>query len=290
MFLSTVVLGLINSIILALVALGFNLTFGICGIANFAYGALFIFAGLMAWVFINVLNLPYFGAVIMSITSTACFGALIYRFILLRVRGIELSEVMATFGIGLAVLETFRYLGFYGFEFTLPVIIKGSVDLSVVTVSTQRVMIIVIGTALMLVIYLFTHHTKIGLAFRGIAQDEYTALTLGIDSDFIALLSVAFGAGIAAVSAILILPLGSISIDQGYAVLINALAVSIVGGLGSTVGVIVAAFLMGYAQTFTSAYIDTRWMMFVPPMFILFVLAFRPSGLFGKQKELEERV
>ncbi len=290
MFLSTIVLGFINSIILALVALGFNLTFGISGVANFAYGGLYVFAGLTAWIFINIVKLPYIVSILLSIAATSLFGALIYRFILQRVRGIELSEVIATFGIGLAVLELFRYLGFYGFEYTLPVMFEGSINLFVVTVSIQRVMIVIIGIALAGGIWFFTHHTKIGLAFRGIAQDEYTALTLGIDSDFIATLSVAFGSTIAAISAVAIFPLGTISIEQGYVVLINALAVSIVGGLGSTGGLIIAAFIIGYLQTFTSAYIDTQWVMFVPPLIILAVLALKPSGLFGKQKELEERV
>ncbi len=290
MFLSTLVLGFINSIILALVALGFSLVFGISGIANFAYGGLYVFAGLITWILMHKAGMPYALSAISSILLTGLFGALIYRFILQRVRGIELSEVIATFGIGLAVLELFRYLGFYGFEYTLPVMIDGSIDLGVVTVSFQRIMIVIIGILLTGGLWLFTHYTKIGLAFRGIAQDEFTALTLGIDTDIIASLSVAFGAAIAAISAITIFPLGTISIEQGYAVLLNALAVSIVGGLGSTGGLIIAAFVIGYLQTFTSAYFDTHWVMFVPPVTILLVLAFKPSGLFGKQKELEERV
>ena len=273
MFLSTIVLGFINSIILALVALGFNLTFGISGVANFAYGGLYVFAGLFTWVLMHKAGIPYAPSALLSIITTSLFGALIYRFILQRVRGIELSEIIATFGIGIAVLELFRYMGFYGFEYTLPVMIDGSIDLLVVTVSIQRIMIVVIGVIMITGLWFFTHHTKIGLAFRGIAQDEFTALTLGIDTDIIATLSVAFGSAIAAISAITIFPLGTISIEQGYVVLINALAVSIVGGLGSSGGLIVAAFIIGYIQTFTSAYINTQWVMFVPPLIILFVLA-----------------
>ncbi len=290
MIISTILLSIINSVILALLALGFNLTFGISGVSNFAYGAMYIFAGLIAWIFLNTLGLPYIAAMFLSVTATAIFGALLYRLILQRVRGIELSEVMATFGIGLAVLELFRYLGFFGFNYALPPMIEGSINLVAVTVSIQHILIVIIGLFLVSGVWLFTHHTKIGLAFRGIAQEKNTALTLGINSDFIAMLSVAFGSAIAAIAALVILPLGIISIDQGYVVLINALAVSIVGGLGSSAGIFVASFIIGFAQTFTSAYIDTKWNMLVPSMFILIVLAFRPSGLFGKQKELEERV
>ena len=80
----------------------------------------------------------------------------------------------------------------------------------------QRILIVIIGTALVLALWLFTHHTSLGLAFRGIAQDERTALTLGIDTDWIATLSVSLGAGLAAFAATLIIPLGSIAPAEGY--------------------------------------------------------------------------
>ena len=136
----------------------------------------------------------------------------------------------------------------------------------------------------------FTHHTRLGLAFRGIAQDERTALTLGIDSDRIALLSVSLGAGLAALAATVIIPLGSIAPGEGYDVLIKALAVCIIGGLGSTGGTIVASFVIGFAERFTDTYISSHWTMIVSLAAILVVLTLKPSGLFGKQKELEERI
>jgi branched-chain amino acid transport system permease protein len=146
------------------------------------------------------------------------------------------------------------------------------------------------GIALAVGLYLFTHHTRTGLAFRGIAQDEKTALSLGINSDRIAGISVAFGSGLAAVAAVLILPRGTISVNEGYDVLINALAVCIIGGLGSTVGVVVASFLIGYAQMLTDVLSGPHWKMIVSLVAILVILVVKPSGLFGKQKELEERI
>jgi len=290
MFLGTVVYALINSVILALMAIGFNLTFGISGVANFAYGALYVLSAYLSWMLLNLLGLPYFISAVISILITTVLGALMYRFVLLRVRGQALSEVIATFGIGLAILELFRYLGFVGFEYTLPVFIDNSLVIAGVYVDMQRVLIVIIGTALVLALWLFTHHTSLGLAFRGIAQDERTALTLGIDTDWIATLSVSLGAGLAAFAATIIIPLGSIAPAEGYDVLIKALAVCIVGGLGSTGGVILASFLIGFAERFTDSYIGSHWTMIVSLAAILIVLTIKPSGLFGKQKELEERI
>ena len=279
MFFGTVVYALVNSVILALLAIGFNLTFGISGVANFAYGAMYILAAYVSWMLINLMGLPWPVAAILSILLTTILGALMYRFVLLRVRGQALSEVIATFGIGLAILEL-----------SLPVFIDKSFMIGNAYLDMQRILIVVIGIIIVAALWFFTHHTSIGLAFRGIAQDERTALTLGIDSDWIATLAVSFGCGLAAIAAITIIPLSSISPSEGYEVLIKALAVCIIGGLGSTGGVIVASFLIGFAERFTDTYISSHWTMIVSLAAILIVLVLKPSGLFGKQKELEERI
>lgn len=290
MLFGTLVYGFINSCILALIAMGFNITFGISGVANFAYGAIYIFAGFLTWIFLNSIGMGYFASVGLSILCAAVLGILIYQFIIIRVRGLALSEVMATFGLGLAIMELFRYFDFVGFRYTLPVFIDGSFSIGDVYVDYQRMFIVLIAVGMTLALYLFTHHTRIGLAFRAIAQDERTALTFGVDSDRIGALSMALGAGLAAVAAIVILPLGTIAVEGGYEVLLNALAVCIVGGLGSTVGILVASVLIGYAQTFTEYYLEPRWMILVSLIAIAVVLVLKPSGLFSSQKELEERV
>jgi branched-chain amino acid transport system permease protein len=289
-FLGTCVYALINSVILLLMAIGFNLTFGISGVSNFAYGAFYILSAFVTWMLINWIGIPYFLSAVLSIVFTAFVGAVMYRFILIRVRGQVLSEVIATFGIGLIILEFFRYLGFVGIEYSLPVFIDQSFVIAGTYVDMQRILIVLFSIVLILLLWLFIHHTSIGLAFRGIAQDERTALTFGIDSDWIAMLSVSIGAGLAAIAATVVVPLGTISVSEGYDVLINALAVCIIGGLGSTGGVIVASLVVGFAQRFTDTYIGSHWTMIVSLVAILLVLIVKPSGLYGKQKELEERI
>jgi len=290
MLIGTTIYALINTAILSLLAIGFNLTFGISGIANFAYGAFYVLAAYGIWMILNAFQLPYLVAVAAAVVVNLILGALIYRFVLLRVRGQALSEVIATFGIGLAILELFRYFGLVGFEYNLPVFSDKSFIIAGTYVDFQRIAILVFSAVLILALWFFTHHTAIGLAFRGIAQDERTALTFGIDSDWVATLSISMGAGLAALAAVFVIPLGSISPGEGYDVLIKALAVCIIGGLGSTGGVIAASFIVGFAERFTDTYIGSHWTMIVSLAAILIVLTVKPSGLFGKQKELEERI
>jgi len=282
--------GLVNSIILILAALGFSLTFGLSKVANFAHGGLYLFAGFAAWLLHKRLDLPYSVAILVSIVLTSLLGALIYRFILQRVRGIELAEVIATFAVGVAIIETFRSLGFVTFEFNLSPFVKGGTRILGVAIDYQRLFIIGVGLLLAILLWVFTHHTKIGLALRGIAQDEHTALTLGIESDWAAMLSVAIGSALTAVAALTILPLGIISIDLGYEVLLIAVAVSVLGGLESTAGLVVGGLILGYSRVIAADVLGTQWQTVVYLVAIVLVLAIRPSGLFGKFKELEERV
>jgi branched-chain amino acid transport system permease protein len=245
---------------------------------------------LAAWLILHNLGLPYGVAILLSILATGILGALIYQFILLRVRGIELSEVIATFAIGVAILETFRSLGFVTYEYNLSPFVKGQIQIAGVSVDYQRLVIIGVGLALAALLWLFTHHTKIGLALRGMAQDEHTALTLGIESDWAAMLSVALGSALTAIAALTIFPLGIISIETGYQVLLIAIAVSVLGGLESTVGLVIGGLVLGYSQVIAAMLLGTQWQSVVYLVGIVLILAVRPSGLLGKSKELEERV
>jgi branched-chain amino acid transport system permease protein len=282
--------GTINSIMLALMALGFALVYGTSRIPNFAHGAIYVLCGFVTWVFVRSLELNYFLSIVLSLIVTGLLGALIYRFVLIRVRGMEISEIIASYAIGLAILETLRWGGFKGTTYTLPVFIEGSVIIGDIPVDYQRILVVVLGVAVVTFLWLFTHYTRIGLALRGMAQDERAALMLGIDSDTMALVAMAFGSMLAGFAAIVLLPLGNIVVEKGYNVLIQAIAVCIVGGLGSWMGAVLAAFIIGFAQILTTVYLGAHYQMVVAFLAIIFTLILRPSGLFGRQKELEERV
>jgi branched-chain amino acid transport system permease protein len=282
--------GTINSVTLALYAIGFAMVYGVSRLPNFAHGALYVVSGFITWSFLNLLGLNYLLSIILALIATAIIGALIYRFVLIRVRGMEISEIIASYAIGLAILEGFRWGGFKGLTYTLPAFIEGSTEIAGVSVDYQRILAVVIGAAVVGLLWLFTHYTRIGLAMRGMAQDERAALMLGIDSDLIAVMAMGFGSMLAALAAVLLLPLGNIVVEAGYNILILAIAVCIVGGLGSWMGAVLAAFLIGFAQILTVVYLGAHYQMVVALLAIILTLILRPSGLFGQQKELEERV
>ncbi|MGZ3538602.1 MAG: branched-chain amino acid ABC transporter permease [Thermodesulfobacteriota bacterium] len=282
--------GIINSFSLALMAIGFTLVYGISRLPNFAHGALYVITGFGVWWFVHKLHLNYLASILLALVLMGVIGAAIYRFILIRVRGMATSEIIATYALGLAILEFLRWGGFKGMTYTLPVFIEGSVNIRGVPVDFQRIMVIGIGIIVVSFMWLFTHFNRTGLALRGMAQDEHAAMMLGIDSDRMAVIAMAMGSILAGLSAVVLLPLGNIVVEAGYNVLILSIAVCIVGGLGSWVGAILAAFMIGFLQIITVAYIQSHFQMVVALLAIIVTLILRPSGFFGRQKELEERV
>ena len=287
---STLIYGLVQGATLMLTALGFSLTFGLSGVANFAHGGLYLLSGFLAWALVNRLGMPFPLAAAATVLRVALLGALVYRLVLRPVRGIVLSEVISTFALGVVLVEGFRWRGFTTYDFSLPPFLPGGVEIAGVSVDRQRLAIMAAGFLLPLALWAFTHHTRIGLALRGMAQDESTALAMGIDSDWAATLSLSLGAGLAAVAAVLLLPLGIISINTGYDVLLVALAVTVLGGLESTAGMIVGSLLIGFAVVITGNFVGPHLSEVVYLGVIVLVLGLKPSGLLGRSKEIEERV
>jgi branched-chain amino acid transport system permease protein len=285
-----IIYGIVNSVSLALMALGFALVYGVSRLPNFAHGAFYVLTGYIAWYLMNRLGLRYPVSMVLALLASAAIGAAMYYLILVRVRGMPISEIIASYAIGLAILEGLRWGGLKGGTFVLPPFIEGGTELFGVSVDFHRLIVVASGVVLVGLLWLFVNTTRIGLALKGMAQDERAALTLGIDSDRTAVIAMALGSMFAGAAALVLLPLGNIVVEAGYNVLIMAVAVCIVGGLGSWTGAVLASFLIGFAQILTVVYLGTHFQAVVALLAIIVTLIWRPSGLFGRQKELEERV
>jgi branched-chain amino acid transport system permease protein len=288
--------GTVNSIIFALIAVGFTLVYGVSRLPNFAHGSIYVLVGFLTWSFVNDLGMNYALSIVLSLAIAAILGLAIYRFILIRLRGMATSEIIASFAVGLIILEGLRLQGIGGFKgfigpfYDLQPFIDSKISIFGVFVHYQRLIIIGAGIVVVGSLWAFTHHTKLGLSLRAIAQDEQAAMMLGINSDRMAMVSLAIGSALAGLAAVTILPLGNVTVEAGYKVLIYALAVCIIGGLGSWAGAVLASFVLGFAMKLSTALFGAMWESVVLVGNIILILLFRPSGLLGRQKELEERV
>jgi len=288
--LSVLLHGLVQAAVLLLVALGFSVTFGLSGIPNFAHGGVYILSGFVSWYLLQKLAWPHLLAAAGGVAVAAVVGVLLYWLVIRPVRRLVLAEVIATFAAGVAMLELFRWMGLVTYEFNLPAVVAGSVTLGELVVDAHRLAVVAAAAGLGLLLWWFGRATRTGLALRAMAQEEYTALSLGIREDFMATVSVALGSALAAVAAVLVLPLGLISINLGYDAMLVALALTVVGGTERTAGLVLAALLLGMATVAASVILHPHWSEVIYLAAIVVVLAVRPSGILGRLKELEERV
>jgi len=108
--------GTVNSIVFALIAVGFTLVYGVSRVPNFAHGSIYVLVGFFTWSLVNDLNLNYALAIFISIAVSAVVGLLIYRVVLIRLRGMATSEIIASFAVSLIILEGLRMQGIAGFK------------------------------------------------------------------------------------------------------------------------------------------------------------------------------
>ncbi|MCJ7746871.1 MAG: branched-chain amino acid ABC transporter permease, partial [Desulfobacterales bacterium] len=164
--------GTVNSVIFALVAVGFTLVYGVSRLPNFAHGALYVLVGFLTWSLVNDFKLFYPLAILISLGISAFLGALIYRLVLIRLRGMATSEIIASFAVGLIILEGLRLQGIGGFKgfigpfYVLPSFIDSKMRISEVLIDAQRLIVILGGLVVVASIWLFTHYTKTGLSLR----------------------------------------------------------------------------------------------------------------------------
>jgi branched-chain amino acid transport system permease protein len=285
-----IVYGAVSSATIALIAVGFSLTFGFTGVANFAHGALYLLSGYVLWLLLNSAGLPYWPAVALTIALMGAFGAALYRLVIAPVRGIVLSEVIATFALGVAVLEFFRWLGFVTYDYSIPPFVRGTTSILGRSIDYQRIAIVILAVLVTAGLHWFTRSTKTGRALRAVAQDEYTALSLGIRSEWAATVSVGLGTALAAVAAVAILPLGILSINVGYEALLIALAATVLGGVESLAGLLLGSALLGFTLVVVGVTVGEEWAVLIYLAAIVIMLAVKPSGLLGRTHLLEERV
>jgi len=150
-----------------------------------------------------------------------------------------------------------------------------------VVLSKQRLVALIVAAALLFFIWLFLTRTKLGWALRATAQDSEAAALQGISINKISVLAMGLGAGVAGVAGALIAPLTRVQPYMGHSVIITAFIVTIVGGLGSLSGAILAAVLYAFFHTFVTTYYGGIIATILGLLIMLVVLIIKPTGLMG---------
>ena len=267
--------------VLFTLAAGFSLIFGLMRVANLSHGAYFM---LGAYLGLNALDLGWgFGwAMVLAGVTLAVLGAFIERFVLRRLTGNALSQVLATLGIAFIIADGSLWIwGGDPRPVSGPEFLQGGMALFGLTFPAYRIGVLAFSIVLALGLWLLLEKTRLGLMIRASVDDMQMARSVGIPASRLFTIVFALGAGLAGLGGIIAAPILSVYPGMDADMLPLALVVVILGGMGSLAGAFVGSFLIGFIYSFGQALLpNLAYIILFLPMVI--ILAARPRGLFGR--------
>ncbi len=273
---------LVASGFFALTAVGLVLIFGVMGVINFAHGELFMAGAYTVWYLYSKSGWPFYLAVVGGLVVVTLIGLLMERTLFRPMRDNPLGGLITSIGV-LFILQVIAVkIGGLGLMKHVPPAFPGTVELvEGVTVATQRLVALIVASVLLVFIWFFLTRTKLGWALRATAQDREAAALQGMSINRISILAMGLGAGAAGVAGALMAPLTRVEPYMGHSVIITAFIVTIVGGLGSLSGAILAAVLYAFFHTFVTTFYGGTLATILGLLIMLFVLVIKPTGLMG---------
>jgi len=265
-----------------LLALGLSLVFGMLTVVNFAHGAMF---ALGAYVGFFLLGLGWNFWVALAVVPLAVggFGMVVERFLIRPLYGRPIDDpLLLTFGLAYVIVEGIRIVfGKQGQPVEMPEALMGAVDLWIGYFPLYRVFLIGVAVVVVVALWLFLERTRMGLTLRALARDPTILRVLGVNVGRVWLLVFGLGAGLAGLAGVLAAPLQGVAPEMGIPVLAEAFVVTVVGGMGSLVGAVVAALLVGVTFSMVGLFAPEMAKVSIFALMAL-VLLFRPQGLFGR--------
>lgn len=276
--------GLVKAAVLALTAVGLSLVFGVMRVVNVAHGAFFMVGAVLAWAVAQYVPgpafVPWVAALIIAPLLVATLAAATDTLVLKRLNYDPEATIVATIGL-LYVLEQ-TALSLFGPD-ARPVAAPFSYNLRLpwFGYSGYKLFVIVATALILLAVWRLMTHSKAGLVMRATQIDRNTARAFGINVDRVYAGVFALGAGLAAVAAVLLVPISQAHYLMGGDPLLLSFIVVIIGGLGSLRGTLVAALIIGLSDGVISMFYSPTLAKIIATAAVAMVLVFRPQGLFG---------
>jgi branched-chain amino acid transport system permease protein len=276
------VTGIALGSVYALLAVGLSLIFGMLTVVNFAHGAFFMVGAFLGVYFLGITGNFWFSLVLTPIV-VGLIGLVTERFLVrpLYGRGID-YPLLLTFGLSYVMIDAMRFVfGIEGLPSSTPAALRGATDLGFGHFPTYRLFLIAITAVIMLALWIFIEKTKFGLIIRAGARDPEIVRVLGIDVSKIWLIVFGLGTAIAGLSGVLAAPTRAVNPEMGIPILAESFVVTVVGGMGSLPGAVIAGLLVGIVFSMTSLFAPAYAEMSI---FVLMavVLLIRPHGFFGR--------
>ncbi len=298
--------GLVNGGIIAIIALGYTLVYGIIELINFAHGDLYMLGAFAALSVIGAFGVQEGASlqaaiaaipailVALLVATVVCAGLNIlterYAYRPLR-NAPRLAPLISAIGVSFIFQNIGLFWGGLSFPDLLPRIdiLKALGIQSSIAFTTKDLIVLVVAVALMVSLHLFVQYTRLGKAMRATAQNRDAALIMGIDVDRIIALTFLLG-GVLAGSAGLLVGLynNTIVFTMGFTAGLRAFTAAVLGGIGNIIGAMLGGVLIGLLSALSDQYLSSRWTNAWVFAVLVIILAFRPGGLLGEN--VQEKV
>ncbi|MDE5412532.1 MAG: branched-chain amino acid ABC transporter permease [Bacillaceae bacterium] len=287
LLISITINGLATGMLIFLLAAGLTLIFGLMDVLNFAHGALFLW-GAYAGIWAFTTTESYIVGIIAAIVAGAILGYLLERFIIKPVYGNHIQQILITLGAMLVLSELVKVVwGPNIIHAQSPSWLQGSWEVGNIYLIKYRLFIILIGLIVFFGLLFLLNKTKLGLVVRAGVIDKEMVQALGINIRKIFLFVFMLGSGMAGLAGLLFGPYsGVIYAEIGLEYGILAFIVVIIGGMGSVLGSMTAAVLVGVLGAY-AAYFVPELALAVNFLIMLAILIFKPSGLMGTKEALK---
>jgi len=280
LFLQIFLNGLMIGGIYALIASGFTLILGVIQVFNFAQGQFYMLGAFIAIAVVTNLGLPYPVAILIALVATALLGAALYFGVIqFTTRSGFFNTMLVTVAFGTVVAQS-AMVSFGSREAVLPPVVPGTLSLGGVTIPNGKLVVIAGAVVVMVALHLFMK-TRIGVSMLAAAENRDVASLQGINPKRVFWVTMAVGCGLCGIAGALVVPVLAASGTMGSTIFIKALLVVLVGGTGSMSGALLAAFIVGIAESYAFHFFGHLGLLVIFVL-VAVLIFFRPGGLLGK--------
>lgn len=282
LFLQTLVSGFLKGGLYALIGIGMTLIMGVMGIINLAHGQLMMVAMYVTFVCFTYFGIDPYVSLLISMPILFVLGMILQKYLLnplLRTETIlPENQVLMTVGIGMVLTEAMRFIFSSDYKSVKTTYSNATLFWGDISFSVPLMIDLLFVSLLTLALFWFLNKTDIGKSIRATAQDKEAAVLMGVNSEKITFITFGLGAALVAAAGTLLIPIYYLFPDIGGDFTRRAFVITILGGLGSTVGAIFGGITLGLAEAFGATYVGMEFEDFIGLVIFILVLLFLPGG------------
>ena len=274
--------GLVWGLIIALIALGLSIIFGLLDIINVAHGDFFMVGTVLAWTIISYTGNFWLAFLIVPLIGVAA-GAAIERLVIKPIENSPALSIVACFGLSLILQESVRAT----FGATPKRILDplgSTIPILGMNYQVYRLFAAAVAIAAIVAFFLFLHRTKFGTWMRAVRQDREIAIALGVPSNRIFLVTFGLGTAMAMLGGVVAAPITTVEFRLGLDVLPLCFMAVIIGGMGNLPGTAAAAILLAFLEGLITSFAEPTTARIVSLVLMSVVLLVRPEGIFARRR------